>query len=216
MSEARMTMTTATTNRQTRPFPPAPPGSRVLIVDDEPRLCDMLVRSTTEMGFVAVAVQSCVQALRVLEADDVDILLLDLTLPGMGGMELLERLRGRGDATQVVILTGFGNLESAKRAIRLDAVDFLTKPCALDELELALSRAKRRRMETLSPQDLLPPATGAAPPPGAAGMTLEELERAHILAALDRNGGNRADTAAELGISERTLYYRLGQYAHDD
>jgi len=112
------------------------------------------------------------------------------------------------------VLTGFGDLDTAKRAIRLDVSDFLTKPCALGDIELALDRARQRRLAvnepTASPNDSL---TAAPPPPAKpVPMTLEELERQHILASLERNGGNRTATAAELGISLRTLYYRLETY----
>jgi DNA-binding NtrC family response regulator len=204
------------------------PGSRVLVIDDESRLRDMLVRSASEMGFEAVAVRSAEQAMKLFESegDRIDVVLLDLNLPGMDGMELLEHLKRRWPHLQVIILTGFGNLDAAKRAIRLDAVDFLTKPCALDELEVSLARARRRRLESSRPdtqsgelthhdESATPESQGDSAP-----MTLEEIERVHILAALDRNDGNRAAAAAELGISERTLYYRLGQYqsrqdAHD-
>lgn len=180
---------------------------RVLIVDDEPRLRDMLSRSTAEMGFAPTTARSAEQARRMLEQEPADILLLDLNLPGQDGMDLLEQLRSMRSCPQVIILTGFGSLEAAKRAIRLDVVDFLTKPCSLDDLEIALNRARQRLHESVLPRIDPDPEPQVEPT-----ATLEDLERAHILAALDRNHGNRAATAAELGISERTLYYRLSQY----
>lgn len=187
---------------------PLPQCPRVLVVDDENRLRDVLLRSAQEMGFEPLGARSAEQAQRILDETPVDILLLDLNLPGLNGMELFERLRDREARPQVIILTGFGSLEAARRAIRLDVVDFLTKPCSLDELETALDRARRR----LSAGPTLSPPDEPQLPPRA---TLEDLERAHILAALDRHDGNRAAAAAELGISERTLYYRLARYATD-
>lgn len=177
----------------------------VLVVDDENRLRDMLLRSTQEMGFRSVGARSAEQALRVLEQEPIDILLLDLNLPGQDGMQFLEQVQNREPRPQVIILTGFGTLEAARRAIRMDVVDFLTKPCPLDELEMALARASGRLQREPTPAA----PTEAQVNPRA---TLDELERAHILAALDRHDGNRAAAAAELGISERTLYYRLAQY----
>jgi DNA-binding NtrC family response regulator len=113
---------------------------------------------------------------------------------------------------QSVILTGFGDLDAARKAIRIDAVDFLTKPCPLGELELALGRARARLLQQAPvepPMVDLPSDEDAA---SASGETLEQIERQHILIALQRNNGNRTATAAELGISLRKLYYRLGQY----
>lgn len=177
----------------------------VLVVDDEDRLREMLLRSTREFGFASIGARSAEQATKILDQEPIDILLLDLNLPGMDGMQLLERIQARNPRPQVIVLTGFGSLDAARQAIRMDVVDFLTKPCALGELEIALNRAIRR----LTPAPVLEPPDQPQVPTTA---TLDEVERAHILAALDRHHGNRSAVATELGISERTLYYRLSQY----
>jgi DNA-binding NtrC family response regulator len=225
------------------PLPPGfPPGAgrQVLLVEDESRLRDMLTRAIHEMGFVPTAASHAESALRLMEqrGDDVDIIVLDLNLPGMGGLELLEQVRGRWPATQAIVLTGFGDLEAARLAIRLDVVDFLSKPCPLGELEVSLDRARNRRLKTTGVAPPIPgdvagdagddsaadddatdtPRTGAdigsgsAESAGSASASLEEVEQRHILAVLEKNQGNRTATAAELGISLRKLYYRLGQY----
>ena len=224
-------------------------ADRVLLVEDESRLREMLTRALREMGFHPTATGSAEAALRVLEhgpPPPPGILILDLNLPGMDGMQLLGTLRQRWPTLQVVILTGFGDLEAAKKAIHLDVVDFLTKPCALGDLEIALDRARSRlrpregpdpaaRAEMLdraarneveeaeraaeAAAEDVPPRPQPQPPPleftpreSSSALSLEEVERQHILAALDRNRGNRNATAAELGISLRKLYYRLAQY----
>ena len=154
---------------------------------------------------VAVA-RSGEEALRLTESDPADVCVLDLNLPGMDGMELLGRLRERTSGIAAIVLTEFfASIESARQAVHLDVVEFLTKPCHLGELEKALDRALRR----LPPQY---PALAGAPAPSAEGMTLQEVERQHILASLERNNGNRTATAVELGISRRTLYYKLEEY----
>jgi len=191
--------------------------SRVLIVDDENRLREMLTRSVAELGFTPVAAKSAEQAVKCMESDeDIGIALLDLNLPGMDGLDLLQKIRDRWPNTQAIILTGFGSLEAAKRAIRLDAIDFLTKPCSLGDLEAALARAHQRRQSWLRDSTIrsvsLNETLRREVPQIDSAMSLEDLERVHILAALDRHDGNRAAAAAELGISERTLYYRLEQY----
>lgn len=179
---------------------------RVLVVEDESRLRDMLVRAVNDMGFVATGVASGEAAIRQFEQKPSDIAILDLNLPGVGGMDVFERLRRAQPETQVIILTGFGDLEAAKKAIHFDAVDFLTKPCALGDLEVSLDRARTRLMKTAP--ELQPPPDPDASPQNA----LEVVERNHILSVLEKNHGNRAATAQELGISLRKLYYRLEQY----
>lgn len=186
----------------------------VLIVDDEQRLRDMLTRAVGEMGYNVASARSSEQAQRWLETNACNILILDLNLPGMSGLDLFEQIHTRWPLMQVIILTGFGDLEAAKKAIRLDVVDFLTKPCPLGNLEVALSRARCRvtsgdASAALPAVDIEPPAPPALPGDRA---TLDELEQAHILTVLEKNHGNRTATAAELGISVRTLYYRLAEY----
>lgn len=189
---------------------------RLLIVEDEPRLREFLERASTSMDFEPIAVRAAESALKMIEEQNIDIAIFDLTLPGMSGMELLEQLRQKNINIPVIILTGYGSLEAARAAIRLEVVDFLTKPCSLEELDAALSRARRRLLSDASnatANAVNPPEKngGSAPPANPSG-TLEELERDHIIAALRNQKGNRAATAAQLGISERTLYYRLNRY----
>jgi DNA-binding NtrC family response regulator len=193
--------------------PVAADALSVLIVDDEQRLRDMLTRAVGEMGYQVQSARSSEQAMRLLEKAPADILILDLNLPGMSGLDLFDQIHMRWPNTQVIILTGFGDLEAAKKAIRLDVVDFLTKPCALGNLEIALSRARMRRTTgELTPNPSLEPEVLPVPTVPGGEATLNQLEQSHILAVLDRHHGNRAATAAELGISVRTLYYRLSEY----
>ncbi|MEX0775907.1 MAG: response regulator [Phycisphaeraceae bacterium] len=199
---------------------------RVLVVEDEQRLRDVLLRAIPQMDFHAQGARTAEQALELMQADPPAIVILDLNLPGMSGMELLEVIRRRWPGTAAIILTGFGDLEAARQAIRLDVTDFLTKPCSLGELEKALDRARRRlheasiqaMREQSRTEDVVAKAPGDAGTARAdqdaleAPRRLEEIERQHILAALERHAGNRATTADELGISLRTLYYRLSEY----
>ena len=121
-----------------------------------------------------------------------------------------------GPNTQVIILTGFGDLESARKAIRLDVVDFLTKPCMLGDLEVALDRALERVQQAQHKHPDKPAVAvvsqDAPASEASSAKTLQDHECNLILAALERNNGNRTATAAELGISVRTLYYRLTEY----
>jgi DNA-binding NtrC family response regulator len=193
---------------------------RVLIVEDELRMREMLVRAVAELGLGVGAARTAEQALRMLDADAPPwtILVLDLNLPGADGLECLQMARSRQPYLQAIVLTGFGNLAAAQRAIRLHVIDFLTKPFVLDDLETALSRAQERlRAFATSGGNA---TTADLPLVGLDGSheaddepaTLADVERDHILAALARHSGNRAAAARDLGISERTLYYRLSQY----
>ena len=184
---------------------------RVLIIEDEPRMRELLLRAMTGWGFDAAAARSGEEAMRLAADDPPHIVVLDLDLPGIGGLETFGRLRERQPDLQGIVLTGFGSLDAAKQAIHLDVVEFLTKPVPLGDLEQALDRAIRRVVPAAPP--VVPDDVAAEPPPP--GQTLAEVERHHILETLARNNGNRTATAAELGISRRTLYYKLGEYQRD-
>ena len=177
---------------------------RVLIVDDEPRLRELLADEIGDMGFLPTTTRTAEEALRLLADESFGIALLDLQLPLMNGIDLFERIRLQWPATQVIVLTGYGDLDVARQAIRLDVVDFLTKPCPLHDLEMAMERARRR----------LDPGVPPEPESITAGesITLADAEREQILAALARAGGNRTLAAETLGISRRTLHYRLSEY----
>jgi DNA-binding NtrC family response regulator len=199
--------------------------TRVLVVEDETRLRDVLVTSVSELGYQASGARSAEEASRMMADDARDIVVLDLNLPGMEGMEFFEIIRQRWPKTQVLILTGLGDLEAAQRAVRLDVVDFLTKPASLGDLELALNRAWRRHNDSIRLDLLDDDSPGAAVEDESHALSfegvasqpsLDDMERAHILAVLDRHRGNRTAAAAELGISLRTLYYRLAQYERGD
>ncbi|MBI1375033.1 MAG: response regulator [Phycisphaera sp.] len=196
---------------------------RVLIVEDEDRLRELMCDVLPGMGYETIAARTAEQARRLIADTPPDIAILDLNLPVMGGMDFLGWLRKDFADLPVIIMTGFGSLDDAKRAIHFDVVEFLTKPCHLGEIEAALGRAKRKLLDPTgrdrggsdgddAPMDL-PPDTDAA----ASGepLTLAERERRAILAALERNNGNRTAAAQELGISRRTLYNRLAEYEAD-
>lgn len=195
------------------------PGNRVLLIEDDVKLRTMLSQALGDMGFSTHGVGSGEAALRHMDGAAADIALLDLNLPGMGGLEVFEALRAKHPRLAVIVLTGFGQLRDAQHAIRLDVTDFLLKPVSLGDLERSLGRARAKTLPRLSDALTPEPALAAvvskenrsvdfAEPP----VTLEALEKQHILCCLLRHEGNRAATAAELGISLRTLYYRLEQY----
>jgi DNA-binding NtrC family response regulator len=185
---------------------------RVLVVDDEPRLRSLLADVVPEMGFEVTTARSGEEGLRAMEQNPHEIAILDLNLPVMHGMDVFSRIREQWPATQVIVITGFGDLPAARSAIRLDVVDFLTKPCHLRDVEVALDRARRRIDEQ---RGTVPVSTTAEPiVPATTGLptTLADVERRQIMESLARNDGNRTRTAAELGISRRTLHYRLREY----
>jgi two-component system response regulator AtoC len=118
---------------------------RVLIVDDDRSLCEFLAQSLRRRGFEAMWRTSAAEALAVLEAEEIDVVVTDLNMQRMGGIELCERIVVNRPNVPVVVVTAFGSLETAVAAIRAGAYDFITKPFEIETIELTLSRAVQQR-----------------------------------------------------------------------
>jgi DNA-binding NtrC family response regulator len=177
----------------------------VLVIEDERRMRDLLLDTIPDMGFGVEAVRSAEEALVRMHTNPREILIVDLNLPQMGGLDFLCLIKQRWPRTRAIVLTAYGDLPSAQRAIQLEVVEFLTKPCPLGEIERALARARELRLAG---------AMGelAEEPLSSEQFTLDAAERNAIRVALARHGGNRKAAARELGISRRTLHYRLSRY----
>ena len=123
-------------------------AARVLIVDDEPNVRFVFRTALESSGSRSTRRTSGLAALQRLRESPADVVLLDLQMPGIGGMEVLRRLRDAGDDVPVVIVTAHGSVPDAVAAMRLGAIDFLAKPLtpeALADWSPRSSRGTRRR-----------------------------------------------------------------------
>ena len=112
----------------------------LLIVDDERSIREACREVALSLGYSAVAADSAEQAYRALDAQTFDAVLLDLRLPGTGGLEVLRRIKERRPDAVVVVVTGYGTVQSAVQAMKNGAYDYVTKPFSVDELKLLLER----------------------------------------------------------------------------
>ena len=117
---------------------------RILIVDDDKNTRDGLRRALARGYEVSIA-ESGERALAMLQSEPVDVLLTDMRMPGLDGMTLLQRALAQRPGLIAVLLTAYGNVETAVEAMKRGAYDFLMKPVNLDHLELLLERALRSR-----------------------------------------------------------------------
>ncbi len=117
----------------------------ILIVDDEAGVRASLGAVLRDEGFTVDAVGSGEACLERVQREAFDLILLDVWLPGLDGLATLERLRERSVDASVVIISGHGNIESAVRAIKMGAFDFVEKPLSIDKILLAVRNALRQR-----------------------------------------------------------------------
>lgn len=120
---------------------------KILVVDDEVQIREMLRNNLTQMGGFPVEVASGgVEALEKIEKDVFDLVLTDLKMPEMGGMDLLKALKATRPEIMVIIMTAFGSIETAVEAMRTGADDYITKPIDFNELLIHLSKAQKESL----------------------------------------------------------------------
>jgi signal transduction histidine kinase len=124
------------------------PKERILVADDEQAVCDMCVRALRIAGYEAQGVHSAEEALQRAQEETFDLLLTDLKMPRMSGLEACRQLHGLRPDMGLVVMTGFGTMESAIEALKLGVSEFVLKPFRPDELNATVTRAlTRRRLE---------------------------------------------------------------------
>ena len=109
--------------------------SKILVVDDEPEFCGLLANILTEMGYEVSTAVGGWQGLAKIRENPPDILFLDIKMPQMDGLECLRRIRKAKRKFVVVVMTGYGDIKSAREAMRLGADEFISKPFDLDDLK---------------------------------------------------------------------------------
>ena len=122
-------------------MPPSRPAVRLLIVDDDEQLRQTLARRFQRQGMAVAEAGSGEEALAKAAQRRCDVALLDLHLPGMSGIELLDKLKERQPELEAIMLTAHGSIETAIQAMKQGAYDYLTKPFHLPELEVHIQKA---------------------------------------------------------------------------
>jgi DNA-binding NtrC family response regulator len=118
---------------------------RVMVVDDDSVLRRLVSEQVARMGFDSTAAASGEEALGALAKSDFDVVLLDIRMPGLSGLETLREIRKLEDAPEVIMLTADTSLGTGIEAMRLGAYDYLTKPSTLDEIEAVIRKADEKR-----------------------------------------------------------------------
>lgn len=171
-------------------------GPAVFVVDDDPRICEALRLVIEDDGHAARTFPTSEAFLAAYRHGAGTCLLLDASLPGMSGLELLDHLRREDDPMPVILITGKSDVAMAVQALRAGAADFIQKPVNTDELRASIERAIARSVDTVRAQ-----ATREAAESLVAGLTSRQRE----IMAMVLAGQPSKNIAADLGISQRTV-----------
>jgi len=116
----------------------------ILLVDDEEDIRDVLRLPLMDLGFEVIEAESGEDALTLFREVHPPMVLTDIKMPGMDGIELLQRVKRENPETEVIMITGHGDMDLAVKSLKYDATDFITKFINVDVLEIALRRVVER------------------------------------------------------------------------
>jgi DNA-binding NtrC family response regulator len=138
----------------------------LLLVDDDATFRQVMANELKRLGYQIEAVGTGEEAIRRIATSEPDVVLLDMRLPRMNGLDVLKSIHASAPATEVVMLTGHGSIDTAIESIRIGAFDYVVKPCPLDELHIRIQRAIERRSlqqrANLLERGLTPPDLGSS------------------------------------------------------
>jgi DNA-binding NtrC family response regulator len=117
----------------------------VLVVDDEPKLCDLLASALGQNGITVFTAGNGLHALKVLEVEDIDLVISDWRMPGMDGPQLLGEIKNRFPHLPVIVMTAYSTVKNAVQSMRNGAFDYIAKPFDIDELDITVSKALQFR-----------------------------------------------------------------------
>jgi DNA-binding NtrC family response regulator len=160
-----------------------PTAVRILVLEDDKALSEVLCDELRARGHMAVAAETVAEGLENLKQSEFEVALLDLMLPDGSGIDVLQRISDEDLGVEAIVLTGFATVDTAIKAMKLGAYDYVTKPARMEELELLVGKAAekarlrrenatlRRRLERQDPSD---------------GMVTDDAAMKDLVATLDR------------------------------
>lgn len=172
-----------------------------LVVDDDDAFRSRLCRALADRGWEAHGAAEGVAGLRAADEVGPELAIVDLRLPGMGGLDIVRQLSERDRSTCIIMLTGYGSIATALSATKLGAAHYLSKPADADQILEAYRKACAAGPEPP------PPAEAAQPVPSLARVEWEHIQR--VLADCE---GNISHAAKLLGLHRRSLQRKLSKY----
>lgn len=174
-------------------------GSAVLVVDDDDVFRERLCRALASRGWQIHGAADAESAIRIAAEVSPDLAIVDLRVPGRGGLDIISDLRALDQTTCIIMLTGYGSIATALSATRLGANHYLSKPADVDEILACYQRI------TAGVDAALEHSPEGVP-------SLARVEWEHIQRILGDCGGNISQAAKLLGLHRRSLQRKLSKY----
>ena len=120
-------------------------STNILVVDDEPIMRNLLTDVLTAEGYHVCSFAGAEAALKKTVADNIEIIITDIKMKGMDGIELLKRVKRINSGVDVIVMTGYATIQTAVESMKLGAVDYLTKPLNIDQICLIVNKTIKQR-----------------------------------------------------------------------
>ncbi|MBW1815084.1 MAG: sigma-54-dependent Fis family transcriptional regulator, partial [Deltaproteobacteria bacterium] len=137
---------------------------RILVVDDEPNICQSCIKALAKMNYEVKYALNGYDALKMMEIEPFDIIITDLKMSSLGGMEVLRQAKEVFEDTQVIVMTGYASVSSAVEVMKMGALDYLPKPFTPDELRAIVRQALAERETRLQNRNLKHQIEKSKPP----------------------------------------------------
>jgi len=167
----------------------------LLLADDDRVLCQVLSKALESRGYMVDIAHDGASALKMIEKSPPEFAVVDLRLPDMSGLKVVQRLKAADEHTTIVVLTGYGSIATAVEAIKLGAIQYLTKPTNANEIERAFKGTTPDADAALSEQPL----------------SVDRLEWEHIQRVMASFDDNVSASARALNMHRRTLQRKLNK-----
>jgi two-component system response regulator RegA len=164
---------------------------QVLVCDDDDPFRRRLVRSLRDRGLEVYEAENASSCVEVFDEYRPEAVLVDLRMPGEGGLWIVQEIAKRDAQCKIVVLTGFGSISTALEAVRKGAINYITKPASLEQILSAFN----------------PDSSGASEQPKM--PSLAEVEAEYVQRVLDECEGNVSQSAKVLGVHRRSLQRKL-------
>lgn len=168
-------------------------SERILIIDDDMTFCEVLARALQRRGFDVQTAHTAEQAIHAAEKYQPQYAVVDLRIGEDSGLKVVQALHSEYHELKMIVLTGFASIATAVEAIKLGAIQYLTKPADADEIVAALRQQDANAALEITEKP----------------MSVRRLEWEHIQSVLNQHDGNISATARALGIHRRSLQRKL-------
>jgi DNA-binding NtrC family response regulator len=183
---------------------------RILAVDDEPHMLKLLERIISEKTPYAISTtNNSLEVPRLLDEQAFDLIIADLKMPGMGGMDILRMIKEKGRPEEVILITAFGSLETAIESLSLGVFEYITKPFKKERIIFTVDRAMQ--WQRLKKESIRIAKVFEREPFEEACLV---FEKEYIRRLSERHGGNRKVMAQRSGLSEEKIALAIEQNTH--